>query len=370
MISEPSNISSLSSPLIPDQFLFVPITCSCNSINTTSSSFSAANLTYTIKGGDTFYLVSTSNFQNLTTYQSVEVFNPTFVPTQLEIGDRIVFPIFCKCPNETQVQNGVNYLVSYVFQPSDNLSLVASRFGVQTQAITNVNGNDIQPFDTIFIPVNRLSVLSQPEVAPAASPGKTERTGVIIGLAIGLGICGVLLILFFAVLLHRELLSKRRDIERDEEKQKLQFNRTGMGMKGMEVNLMADVSDCLDKYRVFKIEELRQATEYFSESCLIQGSVYKGSIDGDIYAIKKMKWNACEELKILQKVSFPYLLEFFSVVSSDISAFLVLYLALFFLFRTNLLRFSKESSEKNSNNVEIIGDNELFDGKIENILSR
>ncbi|XWS13759.1 hypothetical protein CRYUN_Cryun36dG0065800 [Craigia yunnanensis] len=234
MISEPSYISSPSSPLIPDQFLFVPITCSCNSINTTLGSLSAANLTYTIQGGDTFSLVSTSNFQNLTTYQSVEVFNPTFVPTQLEIGDRIVFPIFCKCPNETQVQNGVNYLVSYVFQPSDNLSLVASRFGVQTQAITNVNGNDIQPFDTIFIPVNRLPVLSQP--------------------------------------------------------------------KNLEKPLITLV-------RV----------------TLIQGSFYKGSIDGDIYAIKKMKRNACEELKILQKVNHGNLvkLEGFCIDPEDTNCYLL-----------------------------------------------
>ncbi|XVF28729.1 hypothetical protein REPUB_Repub15cG0054900 [Reevesia pubescens] len=325
MISQPSNISSPSSPLIPDQFLFVPITCSCNSINATFGSLSAANLTYTIRSGDTFYFVSTNNFQNLTTYQSVEVFNPTFVPTQLDIGDRIIFPIFCKCPNATQVQNGVNYLVSYVFQPSDNLSLVASRFGVQTQAITNVNSNNIQPFDTIFIPVNRLPVLSQPDVAPAASPGKTERKGVIIGLAIGLGICGMLLILLFVVLLHREVLSKRRDMERDEEKKKQQFNRPGMGMKGMEENLMADVSDCLDKYKVFKIEELREATDSFSDSCLIQGSVYKGSIDGDIYAIKKMKWNAREELKILQKVNHGNLvkLEGFCIDPEDTNCYLV-----------------------------------------------
>ncbi|XVF62996.1 hypothetical protein PTKIN_Ptkin09bG0053600 [Pterospermum kingtungense] len=325
MISEPSNISSPSSPLIPDQFLFVPITCSCNSINTTLGSLSAANLTYTIRKGDTFYLVSTSKFQNLTTYQSVEVFNPMSVPTQLAVGDRIIFPIFCKCLNETQVQNGVNYLVSYVFQPSDNLSLVASRFGVQTHAITNVNGNDIQPFDTIFIPVNRLPVLSQPKVAPSASLAKTERTGVIIGLAIGLGICGVLLVLLFVVLLHRKVLSNKIDIEKDEEKQELQSNRPGMVMKGMEVNLMADISDCLDKYRVFKIEELREATDYFSDSCLIQGSVYKGSIDGDIYAIKKMKWNACEELKILQKVNHGNLvkLEGFCIDPEDTNCYLV-----------------------------------------------
>ncbi|XVE65923.1 hypothetical protein DITRI_Ditri08aG0038600 [Diplodiscus trichospermus] len=325
MISEPSNISSPSSPLISDQFLFVPISCSCNSINDTVGSLSAANVTYTIKSGDTFYRVSTINFQNLTTYQSVEVFNPTFIPTQLEPGDRIVFPIFCKCPNETQVRNGVNYLVSYVFQPTDNLSLVASRFGVQTQAITNVNGNNIQPNDTIFIPVSQLPVLSQPQVAPATSSGKTERKGVIIGLAIGLGICGLLLILFFVVLLHREVLSKRRNMERDEEKLKLQYNRPGMGMKGAEENLMADVSGCLDKYKVFKIEELREATDYFSESCLIQGSVYKGTIDGDIYAIKKMKWNACDELKILQKVNHGNLvkLEGFCIDPEDTTCYLV-----------------------------------------------
>lgn len=79
--------------------------------------------------------------------------------------------------------------------------------------------------------------------------------------------------------------------------------------KEMEVDLMADVSDCLDKYRVFKIEELNEATDGFSESSLIQGSVYKGNIGGVEYAIKKMKWNAYEQLKILQKVTnFPFFL--------------------------------------------------------------
>ncbi|KAE8735967.1 hypothetical protein F3Y22_tig00000218pilonHSYRG00033 [Hibiscus syriacus] len=162
MILQPSNISSPSSPLIPHQSLFIPITCSCNSINATFNSLSAAKIAYTIKGGDTFYLLSIIDFQNLTTYQSVQVFNPSSVPTRLQIGDEIIFPVFCKCPNETQAQTGVNYLVSYVFQPYDNLSLVASRFGVHTQDINDINGNEIRPFDTIFIPVNRLPVLSQP----------------------------------------------------------------------------------------------------------------------------------------------------------------------------------------------------------------
>ncbi|KAK7294975.1 hypothetical protein RJT34_17876 [Clitoria ternatea] len=72
----------------------------------------------------------------------------------------------------------------------------------------------------------------------------------------------------------------------------------------MDVKLMASVSNCLDKYRVFPIKELVEATDGFHESYLIQGSVYKGSIDGEVYAIKMMKWNAYEELNILQKVAF------------------------------------------------------------------
>ncbi|KAK9287797.1 hypothetical protein L1049_016237 [Liquidambar formosana] len=99
----------------------------------------------------------------------------------------------------------------------------------------------------------------------------------------------------------------------------------GRGGKGMEVNLMADVSDCLDKYRVFGIEELVNATDGFSESCLIQGSVYKGCIDGEVYAIKKMKWNACEELKILQKVNHGSLvkLEGFCIDPEDGNCYLI-----------------------------------------------
>ncbi|KAK8989989.1 hypothetical protein V6N11_064398 [Hibiscus sabdariffa] len=79
---------------------------------------------------------------NLTTYQSVEAFNPDAVPTHLDIDDRIVFPIFCncKCPNETQIRNGMNYLVTYVFQLFDTLSEVTSRFWVRTHDIIDING--------------------------------------------------------------------------------------------------------------------------------------------------------------------------------------------------------------------------------------
>ncbi|KAF8401789.1 hypothetical protein HHK36_012735 [Tetracentron sinense] len=321
MIAQPSNISSPSSPLIPDQNLFIPLTCSCDS----KYNDSYANLTYTIKSGDTFYQVSTHQFQNLTTYQAVEKVNPSLVATNLEIGVNVVFPIFCKCPNTTQSQNQVNFLISYVFQPSDNLSSIAAKFGSNTESLIDINGGNIQPFDTVFIPLSQLPQLSQPSVlVPPLSSGRKERKGVIIGLAIGLGFLGFLLILLILIgsSVYREFLKKQRNEIREVNEK--QFKR-GKLFKEEELSFMADVSDCLDKYRVFGIQEVREATGRFDPSCVIQGSVYKGCIDGELYAIKKMKWNACEELKILQKVNHGNLvkLEGFCIDPEDASCYLI-----------------------------------------------
>ncbi|PSS01410.1 Serine/threonine receptor-like kinase NFP [Actinidia chinensis var. chinensis] len=321
MISNPSNISSPKASLTPNQPLFVPLTCSCNQINTTTS-ISYANLSYTINKDDTFYLVSTNLFQNLTAYQSVEIVNPTLVATNLTIGVSAIFPVFCKCPNTTQLQNNTNYLISYVYQPSDNFTSVASRFGSTPQAITDVNGDQVEPFETIFVPVSRVPGLNQPIAVPSPSGGKREEKGRVVGLGIGLGICGVLLGLVVGIWGYREALwRKRRGKERDEEGGKL-----GKGGKlGVDLNLVADVSDCLDKYRVFGIDELGEATDGFDEKWVIQGSVYKGYIGGEVHAIKKMKWNACEELKILQKVNHGNLvkLEGFCIDPEDGNCYLV-----------------------------------------------
>ncbi|KAI6693376.1 hypothetical protein NL676_021086 [Syzygium grande] len=196
MIAEPSNISTsaLSAPLAADQPLFVPLTCSCNpTANGTNISY--ANITYTIRAGDTMYLVSTGPFENLTSYQSVDFVNPDLVATDLTIGIEVVFPIFCKCQNQTQSGAGVNYLVSYVLQPGDNLSSVASRFGVQEQSIADINGQDTKTTETLFVPVSKLPNLKQPIVSASAPSAKNERTGVIVGLAIGVGVLGAFLIL-------------------------------------------------------------------------------------------------------------------------------------------------------------------------------
>lgn len=126
-------------------------------------------------------------------------------------------------------------------------------FGSSTESIIDVNGDKIQPFDIIFIPVTRLPILKQPNVALSSNKGNGSRGGVV-GLGIGLGFSGLLLVFVCGLWGYREWIwKKRRGMERDEEREIL--SRRGKGeRKELEVNLMADVSDCLDKYRVFGIE--------------------------------------------------------------------------------------------------------------------
>ncbi|KAK9068199.1 hypothetical protein SSX86_012310 [Deinandra increscens subsp. villosa] len=315
MIAKPSNLTSLTSPLFPNQALFIPLTCTCNSVNTTTN-LSYAKLNYTIKKGDTFYLVSTNLFHNLTTYQSVEIVNPTLVPINLTIGQDVIFPIFCKCPTKTQLQNQVNYLISYVFQPYDTISSIASRFGSTTTSIVEVNGDKIRPWDIVFVPVSRLPELKQPSPT-VSSDHRSDRSGEVIGLAIGLGVCVVVLFLIGGFWVYGESLWKKKVGKNKIDPESKKFE--------VEVSLMADVSECLDKYKVYKIEELSEATKGFDERLVIQGSVFKGYMDGKYYAIKKMKWNACEELKILQKVNHGNLvmLEGFCIDSNDANCYLV-----------------------------------------------
>lgn len=359
MISQPSNISTPSAALVAGQPLLIPLTCGCFSVPNISATtnHSYAPLNRTIISGDTFYLVSTNSYRNLTTYQSVEVVNPTLVPTNLNVGDNVIFPIFCKCPNRSRSLQGnasTSFLISYVFQPSDSLSSVATQLGSNAQSIADVNGlattsTPVQPYTTIFIPVSRLPTLAQqtapsPSASPQPSPPtaaterKVERTGLIVGLGVALGIIAAIAVIVLGFWIYREGLWRKRlgESERAEEewqKEKLVMAAGGGGgrsesagvvkAKGLEFGL--DVSECLDKYRVFKIEELTEATEGFDQRCLVQGSVYKGTMDGTVYAIKKMKWNAYEELKILQKVNHGNLvkLEGFCIDPEDANCYLV-----------------------------------------------
>ncbi|PWZ20298.1 Serine/threonine receptor-like kinase NFP [Zea mays] len=105
------------------QPLLVPLQCSCPSRPPSSY----APMQYQIGPGDTYWIVSTTKLQNLTQYQAVERVNPTLVPTDLDVGTMVTFPVFCKCP---AVTDNDTTLVTYVMQPKDTYVSVAAAFSV------------------------------------------------------------------------------------------------------------------------------------------------------------------------------------------------------------------------------------------------
>lgn len=326
MIARPNNLSSLTTPLFPNQSLLIPIDCSCNHINDTFGNISFAPLNYTIVLGDTFFKVSTENYQNLVTYQSVQVVNPAVIPTLLQVGDLITFPIFCKCPTSDQLKENVSFLITYVFQPSDTINSIALKLGSDEKSIIDFNGNNLKPYDTVFVPVSKIPLFSQPrtQLFPPATAAGDRRKKEVVGLAIGLGICGALLILVSGFWIRSQGLRKKNRVEaRDLEKRS---ERGKMSRMMSEKNILSDVAEYLDKYKVYGIDELRKATDDFDEKLVIEeGSVYKGSIDGEVVAIKKMGWNASEELKILQKVNHGNLvkLDGFCIDTEEANCYLV-----------------------------------------------
>lgn len=68
---------------------------------------SQANVTYWISGIDMFYTVSTKKFENLITYQAIEVANPKLDVYNLENDRDVVILIRCKCPIEEQIKKGM-----------------------------------------------------------------------------------------------------------------------------------------------------------------------------------------------------------------------------------------------------------------------
>uniref|UniRef100_A0ACD5ZD96 Uncharacterized protein n=1 Tax=Avena sativa TaxID=4498 RepID=A0ACD5ZD96_AVESA len=343
MLAHANNLSTSAAPA-NGQPLLVPLQCGCPS----GSPNAYAPTQYQIGSGDTYWIVSVTKLQNLTQYQAVERVNPTLVPTKLDVGDMVTFPIFCQCP-AAAADNATTALVTYVMQEGDTYASIAADFAVDAQSLVSLNGPEAgtKVLSEILVPLRRQvpqwlppivtrNDVSIPPPSPppsAATPGPSDdRNGVVTGLAVGLGVVGGLWLLQLLLLccLWRRLKANGRRGEAvvsgdGGEGGRSAKGASGGGGGGGERFLVSDISEWLDKYRVFKVEELERATGGFDDAHLIQGSVFKADIGGEVFAVKKMKWDACEELKILQKVNHSNLvkLEGFCINSATGDCFLV-----------------------------------------------
>ncbi|XP_028242652.1 serine/threonine receptor-like kinase NFP [Glycine soja] len=295
-IARASNLEPEDDKLIADQVLLIPVTCGC----TGNRSF--ANISYEINPGDTFYFVATTSYENLTNWRVVMDLNPSLSPNTLPIGIQVVFPLFCKCPSKNQLDKGIKYLITYVWQPSDNVSLVSEKFGASPEDILSEN-NYGQNFTAannlpVLIPVTRLPVLAQ-------FPSDVRKGGIRLPVIIGISLGCTLLVVVLAVLLVYVYCLKIKSL-----------NRSASSAETAD-KLLSGVSGYVSKPTMYETDAIMEATMNLSEKCKIGESVYKANIEGKVLAVKRFKENVTEELKILQKVNHGNLVKLMGVSSDN-----------------------------------------------------
>jgi len=311
-IAKASNIKDENMNLIQGQLLLIPITCGCCG----NGNYSFANISHLIKEGESYYYLSTVSYQNLTNWHTVEDSNPNLNPYLLKIGTKISIPLFCSCPSN-YLAKGIKYLITYVWQPNDNLTLVASKFGASPKDIITANTNNFgQNFTAatnlpVFIAVKNLPTLSQSYYS-SSERQRSSHFPIIFSIATSLG-CTLVVSLSLVVFVY--FFRKRKDCE-------------NKCVPSVEITdkLISEVSNYVSKPTVYEVGMIMKATMNLNEMCKIGKSVYKAKIDGLVLAVKNVKGHitVTEELMILQKVNHANLVKLIGVSSGyDGNHFLV-----------------------------------------------
>ncbi|KAG2703731.1 hypothetical protein I3760_06G150300 [Carya illinoinensis] len=295
--------------LFPGQLLLVPVTCGCTA--------------------------KLNSFGNLSNWTDVQGLNPTLNPNLLQIGVNVIFPLFCKCPSETHLKNGISYIITYIWQPTDDVLRVSAKFNASLENIATENG--YRNFSTaaslpVMIPVSQLPALSQIYPTEQSREGRHSKHPWIIILIVSLG--GAMLIFLLTALLVHSHCSRQRKEEMKRLgssletsvliKMKEQSRSENFEPKITQGKLLPGVSSYLSKPIMYETKAIIEATANFDEHCRIGGSVHRATINGQVLAVKKTKEDVTEELKILQKVNHANLVRLMGIsFDTDGNRFLV-----------------------------------------------
>ncbi|KAL8528596.1 hypothetical protein ACS0TY_006149 [Phlomoides rotata] len=306
--SQLSRLNSLpeNEALETNHMVLVPITCSCSGQNY------QANTSYVIEHYDTYFLIANNTFQGLTTCQALRA-QYGDVTRNLYTGERITVPLRCACPTKNQHDDGVKYLLSYLITWRQSVSSISSKFQVDTGKTLAANqlteqDHTIYPFTTLLIPLKKppsiTPVISLRPPPPPAAPPPSEgwrkkwiyaMVGVVGGLVLASVIIAVLFCLFFVVKKRKPARAPEKTVktEVDQDQDQDEDSR----------DFLESISKISESLKVYTIEEIKAATEDFSPSCLIKGSVYRGTMNGDFAAIKKMNGDVSKEISFLDKIN-------------------------------------------------------------------
>ena len=306
VIAEANRFSAETEYLPKDQPLLIPIDCKCK-----GGSFEAELTKTTIKG-ESFYGIAES-LEGLTTCKAIQEKNPGVSSWGLRDKAQLLIPLRCACPSSSEAR----LLLSYPVSEGDTISNLAIKFNTTPEAIIFANNKSSQtfrpqsliPFTSLLIPINGEAILGPiakhhepnlhfPQTSiPVISTHKKKSKMWKIGLYIALsGVAVVLSIGVAVAFLVIQQKKKKKKIQNsckgvDVELQQLSLSVRTTSDKKVSFEGSQDPLDATPRNKMlletYTVEELRKATEDFSSSNHIDGSVYHGRLNGKNLAVKR-----------------------------------------------------------------------------------
>ncbi|KAK7406631.1 hypothetical protein VNO78_08260 [Psophocarpus tetragonolobus] len=309
--SDPSELAKINSISLNDTFetnklVLVPVNCSC------AGEYYQTNTSYVFQNSETYFLIANNTFEGLTTCQALE--NQNRNPANIYPGRKLLVPLRCACPTKNQTDKGIKYLLSYLVNWGDSVSLISQKFGVNYMTTLEANSltlteNTIYPFTTLLVPLHDKPSSSQiasstrhtPPPSPPSSENRSNKTWVYVVVGVLVGAIALTSVLCAVIFFTRYRKNKNKD---DSVVVSKRFEATEKKPQGkVNEKLSEIISGIAQSFKVYNFEELQRATDDFSPSCWIKGSVYRGVINGDLAAIKRIEGDVSKEIEILNKIN-------------------------------------------------------------------
>nr|ASM47265.1 lysm-containing receptor kinase 10 [Trema levigatum] len=314
LIAKANNVSDVDT--IPtDRLVIVPVNCSC-----AGRSYYQHNASYLLKRrSETYFSVANNTYQGLTTCQALMSQN-SYGDRNLSVNLDLHIPLRCACP--TANQTSVKYLLVYLVTWHDDIPSIAARFSVQPQSLLDANrlssGDNIYPFTPLLVPLSTdPSQILQPEEppsppspppppAPQSVPANSSKSSsnkwVLVGAAALLVVLLLLLLALSAFLLRRRSRKPKPQPLSISDYPNSPLPETTKS-SSISWSSSLGVRSAVESLTLYKLEEVQRATDWFSETNKIRGSVYRGRFKGDEAAIKVMKGDVSHEMNVLKRIN-------------------------------------------------------------------
>ncbi|KAI3454401.1 hypothetical protein Pfo_011064 [Paulownia fortunei] len=269
--------------LQPGREIIVPVTCSC------PERFSEAVYLYNASKSDSLSVIACEVFEGLLKAQRLMEDNPDFGGHDFSL---IEVPIKCACPDAADTGDGTNFLVTYPVTRTDTIFRIARKFGVSEQMIFKANNLDhpatIFPQTTLLIPTKDVPILNL-DVLPSPQDPYSSPEQITIIVFLILLVSGI----WILIRRHRNHLQFQT------------FSTKNPPLSPLSPDLLDGMSKLKNSPTYFILEEIRNATKYSSEDCLMGSTFYRGKICDSHVAIEEINSTeaANNVISILTKIN-------------------------------------------------------------------